>query len=80
MVLDSPFLSVNKLCKEKVQKINRILGTLVKFGLYFIRKKIKKLNNFDISDINPGKYLAKCFVPIYFAVALDDDMVGPHHA
>jgi len=79
-VLDSPFTSLRKVAEELVEskRIN-MPGFLTEFALQLVRGEVKSRAGFDIDTLSPIDRVPMVFVPVLFAVAIDDTFVLPHH-
>lgn len=79
MVLDSPFSNMKILVNELAKQYTKIPGFLVSGALKLVRQTIKSKAKFDILDLSPIDHVQECFIPAYFATALTDDFIQPHH-
>jgi len=80
MVLDSCYSSLSKVSEELVSKVNaKIPKMLIGLGLKIVRGTIKTKAKFDINDLEPVKFVDKCFIPVLFAHGISDEFILPHH-
>ena len=80
MILDSPFTTLRKVAEELTKHIPYIPGFLTKFGLYFVKKSIKRRAKFNIDDLNPIEHVDKSYIPAFFIHAKKDTFILPHHS
>ena len=81
VVADSPFSSLKKLVKDLVeQHAPFIPNKLVKHAVGKIQRRIFKLANFDIDDLETIKFAKHCVVPSFLFHGEDDDFVKPYHS
>jgi len=57
-------------------KIPQIVAAIAR---KFVRTTVMKKAKFDISALNPIDSADKCFSPVLFVVAKNDDFVRPYH-
>lgn len=80
MVLDSPFSSLKTLVEELVKDRVSLPGWIINQAIKLVKSTVKKKAKFDLNDIEPVKFAARCFIPALFVAAKDDNFVKPHHA
>lgn len=78
--VDSPFCDFKVLAKELCKKYANIPGFVTETALVFIKKSVKKKNEFDLDDIKPIKYVRNIRIPGLFIHALNDEMVPMNHS
>eukprot|EP00758_Cryptobia_borreli_P008638 Tbor_TRINITY_DN5405_c1_g2::TRINITY_DN5405_c1_g2_i1::g.24109::m.24109 len=78
---DSPFSSLRRLVADLVaDKAPFLPAPMTKMAIKKIRKKIAKMANFDIDDLDSIKYAAACVVPSFLFHGEDDDFVRYEHS
>ncbi|TXG71885.1 hypothetical protein EZV62_000464 [Acer yangbiense] len=81
MVLDILFFDLVELMMEleDTHKI-RLPKFTVKFAIKYMQKAIQKKAKFDIENLNTIKAANSYFVPALFGLAIDHDVILPHHS
>jgi len=81
VIADSPFSSLKGLCKDLVKQHAPVIpGKLVKAAVGKMQRRIFKLANFDIDDLEICKFAKQCVVPSFLFHGEDDDFVLPYHS
>lgn len=81
MVLDSPFYSLTRVCKEFVEQMQkRIPKMVVSLGLKVVRKSIRNRARFDIYKLNVRVDAALCRIPAFFIHGSDDRFISAQHS
>ncbi|CAG9311290.1 unnamed protein product [Blepharisma stoltei] len=79
LILDSPFLSLKQVVDDYLGKYNFIPKKLLGFFWDKIKNHIRKKANFDISEVNPAKFISQCEMPAIFMHGIDDKLVSISH-
>ena len=81
LVLDSPFSQLRRLIHDLVRAHASFMPeSWTGMAVRKIRKKIAKLAQFDIDDLDAVKYGMQCAVPTFIFHGRDDDFVAPYHS
>ena len=81
VIADSPFSSLKGLCKDLVKQHAPVVpGKLVKAAVGKMQRRIFKLANFDIDDLEICKFAKQCIVPSFLFHGEEDDFVLPYHS
>ena len=79
MVLDSAFASLKELIEELVKERVNLPNFIVNQATKLVKSTIMKKAKFNLDEIEPKKYAARCFIPALFCHANGDNFVNKHH-
>ncbi|VWU52870.1 alpha/beta hydrolase, putative, partial [Hepatocystis sp. ex Piliocolobus tephrosceles] len=81
LILDSPYVSLMELYKIRFNmEVTRRSEIFFKdICLYFARKKIKKMFDYDINDICPVFFINDLTIPTIYITSKNDNIVSPAH-
>jgi hypothetical protein len=79
MVLDSPFLSLNLIAEQELEKRKNIPGFIKSAAISHIRKSILSRAKFDVNDINTIEHVSQTFIPCIFCRGQNDDFIPEVH-
>ena len=76
LALDSPFISVERICVDYAASQMKIPKGLTRFLMKFVRDSIREIAEFDIHDVVPLDMVNKHNIPAYFIGADQDYLVA----
>ena len=79
MVLDSAFASLKELIEELVKERVNLPNFIVNQATKLVKSTIMKKAKFNLDEIEPKKYAARCYIPALFCHANGDNFVNKHH-
>jgi len=81
LVLDSPFTSLERLCKDLVRKAtDRVPRAAVAVALRQVRTSVKyRTGGFDLKDCDALSRVPSCVAPALFVHGLEDDFITSEH-
>ena len=79
MVLDSAFSSLKELIDELVKSRVKLPEFVLNQATKLVKSTINKKAKFNLDEIEPKKYAARCFIPALFCHAKNDSFVNIHH-
>ena len=79
MVLVSAFASLKELIEELVKERVNLPNFIVNQATKLVKSTIMKKAKFNLDEIEPKKYAARCFIPALFCHANGDNFVNKHH-
>mmetsp|Transcript_9147 Transcript_9147/g.28062 ORF Transcript_9147/g.28062 Transcript_9147/m.28062 type:complete len:562 (+) Transcript_9147:50-1735(+) len=80
LVVDSPFTSLERLCKDLVRKAtDRVPRAAVAVALRQVRTSVKYRSGFDLKDCDALARVPSCVAPALFVHGLEDDFIVSDH-
>lgn len=80
LVLDSPFTSLTEVSKDIIQSYKYVPSAFIGPILQSLRKRVRKVAEFDIEDVSPIKVISKCKMPCVFIHSVEDTVVNLAHS
>ena len=80
LILDSPFTSLERLCKDLVRKAtDRVPRAAVAVALRQVRTSVKYRSGFDLRECDALTRVPSCVAPALFVHGLEDDFIASEH-
>lgn len=82
LILDTPFLSIEKIIEDYIEKLKKettIPRVAYRFAADLVRKEVKKKSRIDPFDVNPISFAPSSNIPCRIITAMDDDYISPLH-